>query len=109
MAGWTALLVWADREPVQRRGVLLLTVCPVLIGLFAAGVYAIGSGLVRPAYLAPTLAFQLGASVLFLAAYRRAQMLAHGTTPRAGSNAACHTAGPPVRAFGPATAGLCGT
>jgi hypothetical protein len=83
MAGWTALLVWADREPVQRRGILLLTVCPVLIGLFAAGGYAVGSGLVRLAYLAPTLAFQLGASVLFLLAYRRARVLARATSPQA--------------------------
>lgn len=33
MAGWTALLLWADREPLQRRGILLLTVFPVLVGL----------------------------------------------------------------------------
>jgi hypothetical protein len=84
MAGWTALLVWADREPVQRRGVLLLTVCPVLIGLFAAGSYAVGSGLVRLAYLTPTLAFQIGASALFLAAYRRAWMLAHASSHQTG-------------------------
>ncbi|MBS2961812.1 hypothetical protein KGA66_02040 [Actinocrinis puniceicyclus] len=84
MAGWTALLVWADREPVQRRGVLVLTVLPVLVGLFAAGCYAIGSGLVRLAYLAPTLAFQLGASALFLAAYRRARKLARTSGSPAG-------------------------
>jgi hypothetical protein len=32
MAGWTALLIWADRDPVARRGILLLTVCPVVLG-----------------------------------------------------------------------------
>ena len=36
MAGWTVLLVWADRDPIARRGVLLLTVCPVVLGLAAA-------------------------------------------------------------------------
>jgi hypothetical protein len=80
MAGWTALLVWADRDPVARRGVLLLTVLPVLIGLAAAGGCAATSGLVRPAYLAPTWTFQLVASVLFLSAYRRARTLARGGT-----------------------------
>ena len=29
MWGWTALLLWADRKPVERRGVLLLTGAPV--------------------------------------------------------------------------------
>ncbi|MBV8181955.1 MAG: hypothetical protein JOY55_23435 [Mycobacterium sp.] len=82
MAGWTALLVWADRDPVARRGILLLTVCPVVLGLAAAGGYAIHSGLVRPLYLAPTLAIQFGITVLFLAAYRRAYALARQTSAR---------------------------
>ena len=30
MTGWTLLLFWADRKPLERRGVLLLTVLPVL-------------------------------------------------------------------------------
>lgn len=76
MAGWTALLVWASRAPVDRRGVLLLTVFPVLAGLAAAGAYAIGSGLVRLAYMAPILVVQLGLTALFLSAYRRARVLA---------------------------------
>ena len=33
MWGWTLLLLWADRKPVERRGVLLLTVFPVVVGL----------------------------------------------------------------------------
>jgi hypothetical protein len=73
MAGWTALLLWADREPLQRRGILLLTVCPVLLGLIAAGGYAIGSGLVRWPYLVPVFAFQAAVGVLYLVAFRRAR------------------------------------
>jgi len=34
MAGWTFLLGWAARKPVERRGVMLLTFCPVIVGLF---------------------------------------------------------------------------
>ncbi len=79
MAGWTALLIWADRDPVARRGVLLLTLCPVVVGMAAAGVYAIRSGLVRPLYIAPTFAVQLGIIALFLSAYRRAAALARRT------------------------------
>ena len=39
MAGWTCLLIWADRKPVERRGVILLTVVPVIVGLKLAGIY----------------------------------------------------------------------
>ena len=34
MAGWTCLLVWAVRKPIERRGVILLTAFPVVFGLF---------------------------------------------------------------------------
>lgn len=33
MWGWTALLIWADRKPIERRGVLLLTIFPVTMML----------------------------------------------------------------------------
>jgi hypothetical protein len=81
MAGWTALLLWADREPLQRRGILLLTVCPVLMGLIAAGGYAIGSGLVRWPHLLPVFAFQVAVSALYIAAFLRARAFEHATAP----------------------------
>ena len=34
MAGWTLLLLWAVRRPVERRGVIILTAFPVVFGLF---------------------------------------------------------------------------
>lgn len=43
MAGWTVLLLWADRKPLERKGVLMITVLPVVAGyalLQAAGVSA---------------------------------------------------------------------
>jgi hypothetical protein len=50
MLGWTFLLIWADRKPLERKDVLLLTVCPVIVGLmitsvtiFVAGFGTIGS------------------------------------------------------------------
>lgn len=30
MWGWTFLLIWADRKPFERRGILFLTLVPVL-------------------------------------------------------------------------------
>lgn len=34
MTGWTFLLLWAVRKPIERRGVILLTAFPVVLGLF---------------------------------------------------------------------------
>lgn len=35
MAGWTFLLLWTVKQPIERRVVFLLTAFPVLVGLFA--------------------------------------------------------------------------
>jgi hypothetical protein len=34
MTGWTLLLIWAVRQPIERRFVILLTAYPVVLGLF---------------------------------------------------------------------------
>jgi len=34
MIGWTLLLLWAVREPIERRVVILITAFPVVFGLF---------------------------------------------------------------------------
>ncbi len=33
MAAWTLLLVWALRDPIERRGVILLTAFPIVLAL----------------------------------------------------------------------------
>jgi hypothetical protein len=38
MLGWTILLVWADRKPIERRFILLLTIIPVIIGILAINI-----------------------------------------------------------------------
>ena len=45
MLGWTLLLIWAYIKPVERRDVALFTVI-VIIGIAAANVYAVASGLI---------------------------------------------------------------
>ena len=35
MTGWTVLLLWAVRDPIERRFVILLTAFPVVSGFFA--------------------------------------------------------------------------
>ena len=76
MLGWTCLLIWADRKPLERRGVLLLTVVPVVAGLFASGVYAVAAGMVELGYLLPMFVMQVLISIFFLYAYLRSS----GTT-----------------------------
>ena len=34
MTGWTFLLLWAVRKPIERRAVILLTAFPVVFGMF---------------------------------------------------------------------------
>ena len=69
MIGWTFLLIWADRRPVERRGVLLLTVFPVLFGLIIAGIYAVGTGLITADKMVPTWIFQGLITGLYLFSY----------------------------------------
>jgi hypothetical protein len=38
MVGWTLLLLWAVRRPVERRVVILLTAYPVVLGMLAIAV-----------------------------------------------------------------------
>ncbi len=44
MFGWTALLLWANRKPMERKGVLVLTIFPVISGLVATGIWAVAAG-----------------------------------------------------------------
>jgi len=44
MAGWTLLLLWGVRKPVERRVVILLTAFPVVFGLFCVSLIAYLSG-----------------------------------------------------------------
>jgi len=73
MLGWTCLLLWADRKPVERRGVLLLTIVPILLGLVAAGIYAVTSHFIAPARMVPIWMLQLILIGLFSFAYFRAR------------------------------------
>ncbi|HUL62699.1 MAG TPA: hypothetical protein VLT35_06515 [Methanocella sp.] len=72
MIGWTVLLLWADRRPAERKGVLLITVFPVVTGLFAYNLLGIASGLRTIGGTALALAFQVGVTLLFVYSYLQA-------------------------------------
>ena len=69
MIGWTFLLIWADRSPIERRGVLLLTVFPVLFGLIITGIYAVATGIITADRMIPTWIFQGLIMGLYLFSY----------------------------------------
>jgi hypothetical protein len=69
MAGWTALLLWADRKPLERRGVILLTIIPVIAGMIAASLFSVASGLVTAGGILPILVLQVSLTAFFLGAY----------------------------------------
>ncbi|MBN1310093.1 MAG: hypothetical protein JXB30_01655 [Anaerolineae bacterium] len=71
MIGWTLLLFWADRKPLERKDVLLLTL-PVIVGYAVIEVYAISIGLGTLSRTLPVLLSQTGLSALFIFSYSNA-------------------------------------
>ncbi len=73
MLGWVFLLIWADRRPIERKGVLLLTVFPVITGIILAEIYAYVSGFMEFERVLPTIVVLLGLSVLLTFSYWNAR------------------------------------
>ncbi|HPR65358.1 MAG TPA: hypothetical protein PK014_14205 [Thermoanaerobaculia bacterium] len=44
MFGWTILLLWGFQKPYERKGLLLITIFPVITGLVTAGFYMVAAG-----------------------------------------------------------------
>ncbi len=79
MLGWTVLLLWASRRPLERKGIVLITVVPVIAGLAAAGAFAVASGLIPAARMAPTWIIQTALAATFLHAYVVAKKIERDT------------------------------
>jgi hypothetical protein len=73
MWGWTALLIWADRKPLERKAILLLTTFPVIFGMALNNAYAATVGLVTLQSILPTLALQCILAALFTFSYLNAR------------------------------------
>ncbi len=82
MAGWTVLLLWADRRPLERRGVLPITVAPVVIGLMANDANAVRAGQLSGSSLAPVRALQLALLAVFGYSAARARHAVRAAAPR---------------------------
>ena len=73
MLGWTFLLVWADRKPLERKGVLLLTVFPVITGILLAEIYSVTKGLITFEKMLPKGIFLAVLIALYLFSYLNAK------------------------------------
>jgi hypothetical protein len=83
MAGWTVLLVWADRRPLERRDVVAMTAVPVVAGLMAGDAAAVRAGQVRANSILPARVLQSALLVLFAVSYARSLAATRGE-PRSG-------------------------
>jgi len=68
MFGWTVLLLWAYRCPIERRFVAALTML-VISGLILTEVVAVRSGVLQAWRMAPTWCLQALMLALFVRAY----------------------------------------
>ncbi len=68
---WASLLVWADRKPLERRGVLLPTVA-VVVGLMASGAFAVAAGILPLHRIVPTSLLGIVLIALFVFSYLKA-------------------------------------
>jgi hypothetical protein len=75
MLGWTALLLWADRKPVERKGVLPITLLPVVLGLVLNEVIAVRAGFLSALMTFPVWIVQAIITGLFVFSYLNARKL----------------------------------
>lgn len=75
MIGWVFLLIWADCSPLERKGVLLMTIFPVLMGLVISGFLAVSSNLVPGDKMLSTFIMQAILLLLFGFSYWNARLM----------------------------------
>jgi hypothetical protein len=73
MIGWTVLLIWADRKPLERKGVLLITVFPVIVGIALANLTAVVSDIATLKTMGFTFVVQACLVALFTFSYWNAR------------------------------------
>jgi len=76
MLGWTFLLLWADRKPIERRGILILTIFPVLIGIMISGLLAVNSDFILFQNILPLWIFNILLIIIYILSYLKANKFA---------------------------------
>lgn len=85
MVGWTVLLAWGARRPVERRMVLLLTAFPVVTGLMVTELIEVASGRASVPGTLGTLVLQAALCAIFLAGFIAARRVAVRTDDSDGT------------------------
>ena len=84
MLGWTFLLIWADRKPLERKAILLLTIFPVIVGLMATSIVTYVAGFATIGTLVTNLVIQTALIVLMGFSYWYARSLDNRTEASSG-------------------------
>lgn len=69
MCGWTMLLVWAKRKPIERAGILILTVFPVVFLLTLAAIFVVKSNQIALSKMIPIFILYIVVFALFIPSY----------------------------------------
>ncbi len=51
MLGWGVLLIWGSIKPIERKGLLLITLFPVVSGMIISSILVVNSGLIQPKFM----------------------------------------------------------
>ena len=76
MAGWTVLLAWGARRPIERRVILLITAVPVIAGFLVTEAMDLAGGYATWPATLPTVAIQVTLMVVLVASFLAAERLA---------------------------------
>ena len=77
MFGWAVLLLWANKKPMERKGVLLVTIFPVIAGLLASLIWAAASGRFSVARILPSTVLCVALIGLMGFSYWKATRMPH--------------------------------
>jgi len=95
MAGWTILLLWADRKPLERQDVVAMTAVPMVAGLRVGDIAAVRAGHVAARSILPTRVLQSALLALFAVSYARGRAATRQMSAEGVVASALDTANPP--------------
>jgi hypothetical protein len=76
MLGWTFLLFWADRKPIERRDILILTIFPVVIGIMISGFFAVNNKFIPIQNIVPLWVFNIVLIIIYMISYLQSNKFA---------------------------------
>ncbi|MFX1561389.1 MAG: hypothetical protein ACFFBL_12435 [Promethearchaeota archaeon] len=69
MIGWAVLLIWGYMKPVERKGILLITAFPVVVGLMISDILSTAAGFLPRMTAVLFLVIQIFLVILFTVSY----------------------------------------